>query len=69
MKNIEEIKDFIRNANQAHSVKELVEFGWELEPALNWVYDMLTLTNEEFVAKRYPFLNTTTKKARKRAAR
>ena len=47
-----EMKDFIKSSGNAHLVKELVEgLGMSVEDAVSYVYDTLTLTKEQLVAK------------------
>lgn len=55
MKNMstEEMKSYIKSAGKAHLVKELVESDWPLDAALGWVYDMITLSNTEFLSKHF----------------
>ena len=49
---ITEMKDFIKSSGNAHLVKELVEgLGMSVEDAVSYVYDTLTLTKEQLVAK------------------
>lgn len=48
----EDKKNYIKSLDKADMVKELVE-GVEMsvEAAVSYVYDTLTLTKEEFIAK------------------
>ena len=49
---IAEMKTFIKSSGSAHLVKELVEnLNMDVEGAVSYVYDTLTLTKEQFVAK------------------
>lgn len=49
-------KAYIAEMNKAHLVKELVvNGGWEVEDAVNWVYDEITLTTAEFRMKYFGF--------------
>lgn len=50
---VDELKNFVRSAGKTELVKELVENGWKLEAALEWVHDMLTLTKKEFIEKHF----------------
>ena len=47
-----EMKTFIKSSGNAGLVKELVEnLNMSVEDAVSYVYDTLTLTKEQFVAK------------------
>lgn len=49
---INEMKEFIKKNGKAHLVKELVTgMGMDVESAVEYVYDMITLTREEFANK------------------
>lgn len=47
----EELKAWARKTGSVELVAELVQGGWDLDAALEWVYDMKNLTKEEFKAK------------------
>lgn len=52
MKTTNEMKTCIKNLNKTHLVKELVEgLDMAVEDAVSYVYDQLTLSKDEFVAK------------------
>lgn len=53
MKNLEAMKNYIRDHNKTHLVRELVNSGWNVDGAIEYVYDGATLTNTEFIAKYY----------------
>lgn len=49
---ISEKKAYIKSQDKADMVKELVEgVDMSVEAAVSYVYDILTLTKEQFVAK------------------
>ena len=49
---ITEMKNFIKSSGNTGLVKELVEnLNMSVEDAVSYVYDTLTLTKEQFVAK------------------
>lgn len=49
---IEDMKQFIKNSGKASSVEELVRSGeWDVNDAIEYVYDRLTLTRKEFLSK------------------
>ena len=49
---INEMKEFIKENGKAHLVKELVTgMDMDVESAVEYVYDMITLTREEFASK------------------
>lgn len=51
-----EKKTYIFGMNKAHLVKELVVNGnFEVEAAVDYVYDKITLTTEEFRMKYFGF--------------
>ena len=51
-----EKKTYILGMNKAHLVKELVVNGnFEVEAAVDYVYDKITLTTEEFRMKYFGF--------------
>ena len=45
---IEEMKNFLKENNLTHLVRELVEGGCNVDGAIEWVYDSHTLGKEEF---------------------
>lgn len=47
----EELKEWARKTGNVELVAELVHGGWNLDGALEWVYDMKNLTKEEFRVK------------------
>lgn len=53
MKNIsiETMKDFLRENNLTHLVRELVDGGWKSDAAIEYVYDGKILSKEEFISK------------------
>lgn len=49
---INEMKEFIKKNGKAHLVKELVTgMDMDVESAVEYVYDMITLTRKEFASK------------------
>ena len=49
---INEMKEFIKENGKAHLVKELVTgIDMDVESAVEYVYDMITLTRKEFASK------------------
>lgn len=49
---INEMKEFIKENGKAHLVKELVTgMDMDVESAVEYVYDMITLTRKEFASK------------------
>ena len=55
MKKIAEMKAYIKEAGKCSLVAELVEGnGTEIEAAVEYVYDMLTLSRQEFGRKHFP---------------
>lgn len=48
---IEEMKNFLKENNLTHLVRELVGGGYNTEEAIEWVYDSHTLGKEEFRKK------------------
>ena len=49
---INEMKEFIKENGKAHLVKELVTgMDMDVESAVEYVYDMITLTRKEFENK------------------
>lgn len=49
---INEMKEFIKENGKAHLVKELVTgMDMDVESAVEYVYDTITLTREEFASK------------------
>lgn len=53
MKKVEVMKEYIKAQNKTHLVRELVNSGWSVDVAVEYIYDGLTLTNEEIRAKYY----------------
>ena len=52
MTNINEKKAYIKEAGKCNRVRELVDgLDMEVTDAVDYVYDMLTLTNDEFAHK------------------
>ena len=51
MTKVEQMKAWARENGKVKLVAELVEAEWDLEAALELVYDGETLTKEEFKAK------------------
>ena len=50
---ISEKKAYILEKGRAAMVAELVQYGCDIESAVDYVYDGLTLTNDEFRMKYY----------------
>ena len=49
---INEMKEFIKENGKAHLVKELVTgMDMDVESAVEYVYDMITVTRKEFASK------------------
>lgn len=52
---ITEKKAYIKDMNRASMVAELVQIGCDIEEAVDYVYDGLTMTTAEFRMKYYGF--------------
>lgn len=48
---MEEKKLFLVDRGLAPSVRNMVDAGWPIDMAIDWVYDAATLTGEEFLEK------------------
>ena len=51
MKDIEMMKNYLRENNLVEQVQEFTELGTDSESAIEYVYDVHTLSREEFVKK------------------
>jgi len=61
MKNLEMMKQYLRDHNLTSQVREFTQIGTSSEDAIEYVYDVHTLTKEEFVAKYFGEMNTAKK--------